>query len=367
MEQGAFVTTWNHNVHTPPSKFLEYLQRCGIEGIEQRGHKFVFRCPVCGDSAKVKSKKRGYLVTDSEGKGTMGCHNCEHKSSFTWYLKKYEPTIHRKWIQDVYVGFSLNEKVRKENEAVEEEVNNTEEVVDYSLFFKLQEKRDTPVRRAALEFIHSRRIPKHIAKHFLYCESGRYFWRLIIPHYNKDMSFKHFEARDLSKKSFAKYLYPDKWEPNNYNFPNIDLGKNYFAFEGVVDSTFMRNSGACGGAQKYDFFFKPIHKSYIKNAVVFADGDRDGIIASFKLLKKGLRVFKWTRQMLKYGHDLNELVQNGYFADEDFNDDGTVKEEVIMKHVVSSSIGEILCFQMNALDLGVNVLWRKQDAFTARG
>lgn len=362
----AFIGKWNHTVTTPPSKFNEYLVKFGVEGIEQKGRKFVFRCPICGDSATIKSKKRGFLITNMDGNGAMGCHNCGYKSSFSNFLKNERIELHRQWIQDIFIGISLDDKVEQENiEYVE--VNPEEEIVDYSLFLPLTKVSNSVIYKKAMEFICTRKVPKKLARHFLYCESGRYANRIIIPHYNKDMSYKHFEARDLRTNPWVKYLYPDNWKPNNYNLPNLDLGRPYFAFEGVIDSMFLNNSGACGGAQKFDFFFENIHKSSHRNGVVFADGDEDGIRASFKFLKKGLKVFKWTREMLSYGvHDLNGLVQVGYFKENEFNEDGTVKTEAIMKNVIESTIGEILCFQMEALELGVNVLERKKNAIFAR-
>jgi transcription elongation factor Elf1 len=357
----VFVCRWNHSVTTPPSKFHEYLVKFGVEGIEQKGRKFVFRCPICGDSATIKSKRRGFLISNMDGNGAMGCHNCGYKSSFSNFLKHERIELYNQWIQDVFVGMSLDDKVEKEL-AEYVQVALDEEVVDYSLFKPLAKSSPSIIYRKAMEFVCSRKIPKKFARHFLYCEEGRYANRIIIPHYNKDMTYKHFEARDLRSNPWVKYLYPDNWKPNNYNLPNIDLGIPYFAFEGVIDSQFLDNSGACGGAQKYDYFFEQIHRSLHRNGIMFADGDEDGIRATFKFLKKGFKAFKWTAEMLKYGvHDLNGLVQVGYFKDDEFNEDGTVKTEVILKHVIEPSIGEILCFQMEALQLGVNVLERKKN------
>jgi len=360
-ESNVFVSHWNHAVTTPPSKFHEYLTKFGVEGIEPKGRKFLFRCPICGDSATIKSKKRGYLITNIDGNGAMGCHNCGYKSSFSNFLKNESIGLYRQWIQDVFVGISLDDRVQEDNLNYVEVALN-EEVVDYSLFLPLAKVSNSQTYKKAMEFVCSRKIPRKHARHFLYCESGKYANRVIIPHYNKDMTYKHFEARDLRPKPFVKYLYPENWTPNNYNLPHLDLGVPYFAFEGVIDSQFLNNSGACGGAQKYGYFFEAIHRSLHRNGIVFADGDEDGVRVSFKYLKKGFKVFKWTREMLALGvHDLNGLIQKGFFKPDEMNADGTVKTEVIMKHVIEPTIGEILCFQMDALDLGVNVLERKQD------
>lgn len=359
---GVFVQSWNHVVTTPPAKFKEYLDKFGVEAIEQKGRKFIFRCPICGDSDKVKTKKRGFLITNMDGNGAIGCHNCGYKNSFSKFLKQENKELYRDWIQDVFIGISLNSNTVNQNQEYKEQPLE-EEVVDYSLFKPLAVVSQSQIYRMAMEFVCSRRIPKKYARHFLYCEEGRYANRIIIPHYNKDMTYKHFEARDLRPKPWIKYLYPDNWKPSNYNLPHLDLGRDYFAFEGVIDSQFLDNSGACGGAQKYDFFFENIHKSWHRNGIVFADGDEDGLRVAYKYLKKGFRVVKWTKEMLNWKkgvHDLNGLITSGFFSPDEFNSDGTIKTEVIMKYVIPSEIGEIMCFQMEVLELGINLLERKK-------
>lgn len=355
----VFKDSWNNVVNTPPSKFREYLDKFGVEGIEQRGSKFIFRCPVCGDSDKVKTKKRGFLITNSDGKATIGCHNCGYKNSFNNFLKSEKRDLYRKWIEDVYVGISLDSSI-KNNVSVEVATDITsEEIVDYSLFKPLAIFNNSEIYRKTMEFVCSRKIPKKFARHFMYCESGRYANRVIIPHYNKDMSFKHFEARDLRPNPMVKYLYPSNWKPNNYNLPNLDLSRDYFIFEGVIDSLFLDNSVACGGAQKYKYVFEQLHESAHSKAIIFADGDKDGFKVAFKFLKKGYRVVKWNSKMLKWKkgvYDLNGLILSGFFAPEDFNEDGTLKTSAIMPYVIEPSMGEILMFQIDALGAGINNL-----------
>lgn len=367
MGDSVYTTQWNVAVMTPPSKFLEYLNKCSVEGIVQKANKFTFRCPLCGDSEKSSSKRRGFLLTKMDGNAAMGCHNCGHRGSFKDYLKKEKPIIYSQWVKDVFIGISLDKKVAEQHEnAVTEELTSREEVVDYSKFLPIDIKRESKVRSMAIKFIKDRKIPKHIAKQFKYCESGRYYGRIILPHYNKDGTYKHFEARDLRPDPWVRYLYPENWNPSCYNKPNIDYGRTYFVFEGAIDSMFLQNSGACGGAQKYDFFFSEMHKTHKNNGIIFADSDKDGLKVAYKYLKKGYRVFMWTREMLEYGKDLNDLVKKGFFSEGQMNPDGTVLESVIMKYVVSPSIGDILCFQLNALTLGVNVLETNKDAWIAR-
>ena len=51
-----------------------------------------FRCPICGDSKKNKSKTRGYLYT-SKANTNYKCHNCGASMSLNNFLKKVDPVV----------------------------------------------------------------------------------------------------------------------------------------------------------------------------------------------------------------------------------------------------------------------------------
>ena len=51
-----------------------------------------FRCPVCGDSSKNKTKARGYVYA-KKGNYFFMCHNCGAGMSFYNFLKHVEPTL----------------------------------------------------------------------------------------------------------------------------------------------------------------------------------------------------------------------------------------------------------------------------------
>ena len=346
------LETWKGTVHTPPAKFYEYLLKLGIQDkIEPKGgHKFIFKCPECKDH-----KKRGYLLTSDDGRATIGCHHgsCQLHSSWSHFLKTSHPLIYKEWVQDVYVGVRFNNVDISHLEDEINSISNDAEEIEYELFHPIKEIRESSVRKASIRFIKSRKIPKMYAKNFYYCEEGRYANRIIIPHYNRDGSYAHFEARDLNEESYAKYLYPFGWKDSIFNLPNIDKERDYFIHEGVIDSMFVENSLGARGIKKFQNVLNSIHKSLHKNAIMFGDGDQDGLRNTFKFLQNGFRIFKWTKEMLKYGTDLNKLVMNGYFKQEDFNRNGQIKTEVIMKHVIKSDIGEIMLYRIELLDMGV--------------
>jgi transcription elongation factor Elf1 len=56
-----------------------------------------FRCPICGDSQKNKTKARGYLY-QVKNNTNYKCHNCGLNISFNNFLKQIDNTTHKQYI-----------------------------------------------------------------------------------------------------------------------------------------------------------------------------------------------------------------------------------------------------------------------------
>jgi transcription elongation factor Elf1 len=55
-----------------------------------------FRCPICGDSQKNKSKARGYLY-QVKNNTNFKCHNCGVNISFNNFLKQIDSVIYKQY------------------------------------------------------------------------------------------------------------------------------------------------------------------------------------------------------------------------------------------------------------------------------
>ena len=56
-----------------------------------------FRCPICGDSQKNKSKTRGYLYA-VKADMNFRCHNCGASMTFSNFLKKIDTNLHIQYV-----------------------------------------------------------------------------------------------------------------------------------------------------------------------------------------------------------------------------------------------------------------------------
>ena len=60
-----------------------------------------FRCPICGDSQKHKNKARGYFY-QMQVQTNYKCHNCGASMSFSNFLKKIDPTLHKQFVMEKF-------------------------------------------------------------------------------------------------------------------------------------------------------------------------------------------------------------------------------------------------------------------------
>jgi hypothetical protein len=163
-----------------------------------------------------------------------------------------------------------------------------------------------------------------------------------------------------------RYKYPPGIAQENYNLTFVDKNKHFFIFEGAIDSFFIDNSLACGGASKLKTLLSIIDKKYYKNLVLFFDGDKDGIQTSYAALRSGYSVFVWSAEMMelrdkvKNKIDLNQLVMSGY-CDQIIDELGQIPYDYIMKHVMKPTLQNLIAFEMHYTKYGFEMEEKKDD------
>ena len=60
-----------------------------------------FRCPICGDSQKHKNKARGYFYK-VKAQTNFKCHNCGASMSFSFFLKKFDESLHKQFVMEKF-------------------------------------------------------------------------------------------------------------------------------------------------------------------------------------------------------------------------------------------------------------------------
>ena len=210
-----------------------------------------FRCPICGDSQKTKSKARGYIY-EVKSNANFRCHNCGASMSLNNFLKKIDPVLQKQYAMEKFKeGFSGGR-----NMVVDEpKFNFTPPKFKKKL--KLPKASDNP-RSAG--YLTARKID---ASKFYYAEKFKEFVntlkptfdnthydeeRIIIPLYYKK-TLVGFQGRSLgpSKVKYITVMINDD-APKIYGLDQVRGGTPVYITEGPFDSTFLLNSIAMCGA-----------------------------------------------------------------------------------------------------------------------
>jgi len=314
----------------------------GGEGLRQISGGYNFRCPICGDSKKNKSKKRGYILHD-DGKWVYICHNECGSMSFLNFLKEYHPA---KFKSIIFYTFK-NKKYKTDQKERKNEVQKTykaNEIYQFKPGELLSIYDSHPMCKRALAYCKGRKIRKSAYSNWFVCIEGDQFItrtegggivlndkgfpkgneyrnRLIIPYYTFGKKWVQFDARALDD-SFLRYRNLEDADRELYNIEWLDVSKPFFLLEGSINSTFIRNSVAFGGTKhlkgflaKYPHIVENAH-----NGTFIYDNDDAGYNEMDYTIGLGFNWFNWStikpseKYMFKDSgelriiNDINDLV-----------------------------------------------------------
>jgi transcription elongation factor Elf1 len=267
-----------------------------------------FRCPICGDSQKNKSKARGYLY-QIKNNTNFKCHNCGLNISFNNFLKQIDIVIHKQYIFEKF----------KEGNTGKNFVCETPEFKFESPKFKT--KIDLPKASENIEAKKYLELRKLDATKFYYADKFKQWVnslkqtfddvsydepRIIIPlYYNKELIGFQGRALGSSKVKYITVMISDD-APKIYGLDEIEKDKTVYITEGPFDSTFICNSIALCGADG------DVGKWGIGNRVwVYDNEPRNPEILNriSKCIESGEKVVIWGSQIEE--KDINDMVLAG--------------------------------------------------------
>ena len=210
-----------------------------------------FRCPICGDSQKNKSKTRGYLY-GVKADVNFRCHNCGASMTFSNFLKTLDPVIHKQY---VFERFKNNKTGRG---TVVEEPKFDFKPPQFAPKVDLPRASENDAARLYLE---KRLIDPKI---FNYTPTFKKWVNTLVPNKFSDITYDEpriiipliyenqligFQGRALGPNS-VKYItiMLDDDSPKIYGLDKINNEFPVFVTEGPFDSTFVSNSIAMCGA-----------------------------------------------------------------------------------------------------------------------
>ena len=224
-----------------------------------------FRCPVCGDSAKSKIKARGYFYRKSNAM-FFRCHNCNESMSLGSFVKLVDPNLYEQYIFDRYKngenGHSNYEKPSFSEFDFKPHFTNQESDAILSSYPRID---SLPDEHFAKRYVIDRQIPEEYHKELWFVSDFKVLVdklepdnqyslkendaRLVIPFKDKKGSLIALQGRTLTN-SYIRYITikVDKDAPKIFGLDRVDPNKCIYVVEGPIDSMFLDNSIAVGGA-----------------------------------------------------------------------------------------------------------------------
>ena len=209
-----------------------------------------FRCPICGDSQKNKSKTRGYLYS-VKADVNFRCHNCGSSMTLSNFIKTLDPVMHKQYVFERFKGGKTGRGT-----VVEEPTFNFE-APQFDQKLDLPKASENPVAKEYLEnrkldsdkFYYTDKFKAWTNSHKETFDNVKYDEpRIIIPLFYQH-NWVGYQGRSLgpSKVKYITVMFNDD-APKIYGLDKIRTGTPVYITEGPFDSTFIRNSIAMCGA-----------------------------------------------------------------------------------------------------------------------
>ena len=267
-----------------------------------------FRCPICGDSKKNKSKTRGYLYA-VKANTNFKCHNCGASMSLNNFLKQVDPAVHKQYVMEKFKEGHTGRNF------VIDEPDIKFEAPKFKKKLKLPKASDHP-RPAG--YLTARKLNPddfYYAEHFkkfvnslkqTFDDTKHDEERIIIPlYYEKNLIGLQGRSINPNPVKYITVMLDDD-APKIYGLDNIRRDAPVYVTEGPFDSTFIRNAIAMCGADA------DVSRWGISNPVWIYDNEprnREITNRISKTIDSGQSVVIWPNGI--DDKDINDMVMSG--------------------------------------------------------
>ena len=290
------------------SKFIGYLSSKLDKFKKVKPNLYNFRCPICGDSKKNKTKTRGYLY-GMKADVNFKCHNCGASMTLSSFIKHLDPTLHKQYVFERFKDGSTGRGT-----VVEEPVFKFE-APKFKQKINLPKASENP--RSSGYLIARKLNPEN----FYYAENFKKFTnsikhtfddtryeeeRIIIPLYYKK-TLIGFQGRSINPNpiKYITVMINDE-SPKIYGMDNIRTDAPVYVTEGPFDSTFISNAIAMCGADA------DVSRWGINDPVWIYDNEprnREILSRIERSINDGERIVIWPDNI--DDKDINDMVMSG--------------------------------------------------------
>lgn len=289
-----------------------------------------FRCPICGDSQKNKSKCRGYVYRKKDDYFYM-CHNCGVSTSFYNFLKQVDENLAREYTLERYRnGQTANTNYPK---PVFTEHPDIKEKPIFKETLSIPSIKSLDTDHHARVYVENRMIPEDFFSDLYYAEDFKGFigslgldteklhendMRLVIPFYDGDKKLIALQGRSLSQ-SKLRYITLKLHEdnPKVFGLDRVNLDEKVLVVEGPIDSMFLDNAIATcdSNLETSSRFVK------MENIVLIFDNEprNEEIVKKMeRAIDNHYNIVIWPEMIEE--KDINEMILNGGWTKEELLD-----------------------------------------------
>ena len=282
-----------------------------------------FRCPYCGDSKKSRTKARGFVFRKKNDL-FYKCHNCTIGSNMGKLIKQVDLKTYDAYIMERY-------KQGAKKQTPEPEFKFDEPIFRKKGVLKnLKSISDLSTDHPARKIIEKRKLPPGSLRDLYLCESFYKFTntlipnkfpsldgdhpRMLIPFRDEEGEIYAYQGRSFGEEQ-PKYI-TIKLEDRDkiFGLDKINKDKPIFVVEGPLDSLFLENCVAVGGADFGRIKFGDV-------TIVFDNEPRSREICKLieKSISTGHKVCLWPNN--NPHKDINDMNIGGMSPEE-------IKEEI---------------------------------------
>ncbi len=307
-----------------------------------RSNVYNFRCPFCGDSEVSKTKARGYFYKSKKKDNLrFRCHNCGAAMSFYDFIKDVDPTMFQEYRMELFKerqssrsGITTPEnasnelpysarKTKKRTPHYAKKADTPQIFSDKTLM-GMRSLSSLPPDHDAVTSLKSRLVPTQSFDEIYYVDKMQDvahqlphyrdtkfdgYPRWVFPFIDSDGTITHLQGRAIGKVSKgSRYVTLEIQDaPKVYGGNRIDNEKPIYVVEGPIDSLFLSNCLAMGGADVNFSILDPASTCFI-----FDNERRNNEIIKrmTKVSELGYGVCVWGKEQVD--NDINDMVISGW-------------------------------------------------------